>query len=275
MSDHKLLSSFAVSSLIHLMLVVPVVSLMMRAQVHKLQPVPIELVDISPVEETKKIDLTPPQPQATKPNTQNITAPKLLSKPDIFDNPLPTIGKVKKETKESEKPVEKLPPLAPPTHPSWNPGSMSGEAEGSGAGAGNLFAKGDAEVVTGSGLEGGGGGQGASGLGRGAKGEGAGGGGAASGEALSGLAHPLGGYQVKPNYPESARRAGVQGITLLKLRVLENGKVGEVQIEQSAGHADLDNAAVEAVKKWLFEPARMGKTAMAVWVLLPVKFELE
>ena len=275
MSDHKLLSSLAVSSLIHLMLVVPVVSLMMRAQVHKLQPVPIELVDISPVEETKKIDPTPPQPQATKPKTQNITAPKLLSKPDIFDNPLPTIGKIKKETKESEKPVEKLPPLAPPTHPSWNPGSMSGEAEGSGAGAGNLFGKGDAEVVAGSGLEGGGGGQGASGLGRGAKGEGAGGGGAASGEALSGLAHPLGGYQVKPHYPESARRAGVQGITLLKLRVLENGKVGEVQIEQSAGHADLDNAAVDAVKRWLFEPARMGKIPVAVWVLLPVKFELQ
>ena len=130
-------------------------------------------------------------------------------------------------------------------------------------------------MVTGSGLEGGGGGQGASGLGRGAKGEGSGGGGAASGEALSGLAHPLGGYQVKPHYPESARRAGVQGITMLKLRVLENGKVGEVQIEQSAGHADLDNAAVDAVKRWLFEPARMGKIPVAVWVLLPVKFELQ
>ena len=114
-------------------------------------------------------------------------------------------------------------------------------------------------MVTGSGLEVGGGGQGASGLGRGAKGEGAGGGGIGSGEALSGLARPLGGYQVKPHYPESARRAGVQGITLLKLRVLENGKVGEVQIEQSAGHADLDNAAVDAVKRWLFEPARMVK----------------
>ena len=130
-------------------------------------------------------------------------------------------------------------------------------------------------MVTGSGLEGGGGGQGASGLGRGAKGEGAGGGGAASGEALSGLAHPLSGYQVKPRYPESARRAGAQGVTLLKLRVLENGKVGEVQIERSAGHVDLDNAAVDAVKRWLFQPARMGTIPVAVWVLLPVKFEIQ
>lgn len=44
---------------------------------------------------------------------------------------------------------------------------------------------------------------------------------------------------------------------------------------ESAGHRDLDSAAAEAVKKWLFEPARAGKTPVAVWVLLPVKFELE
>jgi protein TonB len=62
---------------------------------------------------------------------------------------------------------------------------------------------------------------------------------------------------------------------LLKLQVLANGKVGEVLIEKSAGHRDLDIAAAEAVKKWLFEPARSGKEAVAVWVLLPVKFELQ
>jgi protein TonB len=89
------------------------------------------------------------------------------------------------------------------------------------------------------------------------------------------MARPAGGYQVKPRYPESARRAGVQGTTLLKLQVLANGKVGVVLIEKSAGHRDLDNAAVEAVKRWLFEPARVEKTAVSVWVLLPVKFELE
>jgi TonB family protein len=272
MSDHKLLSSFAVSSLIHLMLVVPAVSLLIRAEVHKVQLVPVQLVDVPPVEETKKADLTPPQPKGTEPKTQKITAPKLLSKPDIFEIPAPpTIGNIKKEIKEPEKPLEKSPPLASPAHPGWNPR----EAEGSGAGAGNLFDKGDAEVVGGSGLEVGSSGQGASGLGRGAKGEGLGGDGPGSGEALSGLARPLSGYQVKPRYPESARRAGAQGVTLLKLRVLENGKVGEVQIERSAGHADLDNAAVDAVKRWLFQPARMGTIPVAVWVLLPVKFEIQ
>jgi protein TonB len=128
-------------------------------------------------------------------------------------------------------------------------------------------------VVGVSGVLGGGGGTGTSGLGRDAKGDGAGGG-TGSGEALSGLARPLGGYQVKPRYPESARRAGAQGITTLRVRVLENGRVGEVLVEQSAGFRDLDMAAMEAVKKWLFEPAKRGKDPVSVWVMLPVKFEL-
>jgi TonB family protein len=281
MSEYKLLSSFAVSSIIHLMLVVPAGSLLMRAKVHKVQLVPVQLVDVPPVEETKQADLMPPQPKATEPKTQKITAPKLLSKPDTFGTSLmPRIPNIKKETIEPRKPLDdKLPPLASPSTHSGsvkgdrNPGSKPEEAEGSAAGVGSLFGKGDVEVEGGSGLEGGAGGQGASGLGRGKKGDGAEGG--AFGGAPSSPARPMGGYQVKPRYPESARKAGAQGTTLLKLRVLENGKVGEVQIERSAGHADLDIAAVDAVKRWLFEPARMGTIPVAVWVLLPVKFEIQ
>jgi len=153
----------------------------------------------------------------------------------------------------------------------WNLGSKASEAEGSTAGAGNLFGKGDASVVGNSGVEGAGGGTGSTGLGRGAKGDGNGGG---SGEPLSSVARPVGGYQVKPRYPESARRAGVQGVTTLRVRVLENDRVADVLVEQSAGFRDLDTAAVDAVKKWLFEPARRGKDPVSVWVLLPVKFEL-
>ncbi|MGZ8501091.1 MAG: energy transducer TonB [Candidatus Binatia bacterium] len=66
----------------------------------------------------------------------------------------------------------------------------------------------------------------------------------------------------------------MQGVTLLRVRVLENGRVGEVMVDQTAGFRDLDLAAVEAVKKWLFEPARRGKEAVSVGVMLPVKFEL-
>jgi TonB family protein len=278
MNKLLLLSSFGASFSIHLILI-PVLCLALSARYSQPRLVPVELVDISRLEQVEKPKVVSPPPPPAKTKTSRTTAPKLLSKPEIIETPA-AVGNTKEKIKEPEKIMETLPQLAslPPEPGSvkggWNPGSKPGEAEGSAAGAGNLFNKGDVGVVSGSSLEGGGGGQGSSGLGRGAKGEGSGGGGVGSGEAVSGLARPLGGYQVKPLYPESARKAGAQGITLLKLRVLENGKVGEVQIEQSAGHPDLDMAAADAVRRWLFEPARMGKQPIAVWVLLPVKFEL-
>jgi TonB family protein len=273
-----LLSSFGASFSIHLILI-PALCLALSYRYSQPQLVPVELIEISRLEQVEKPKVVSPTSPPAKTKASRTTAPKLLSKPEIFETPA-AVGNTREKIKEPEKIMETLPQLAslPPELGSvkggWNPGSKPGEAEGSAAGAGNLFNKGDVGVVAGSSLEGGGGGQGRSGLGRGAKGEGSGGGGVGSGEAVSGLARPLGGYQVKPLYPESARKAGAQGITLLKLRVLENGKVGEVQIEQSAGHPDLDMAAADAVRRWLFEPARMGKQPIAVWVLLPVKFEL-
>ena len=275
MNEHGLISSFTASSLIHLSLI-PVAALVMHAKPLKPVNMPVELIELPRVEQPQKVEVAPPPP-VPKPKPQNLTAPKLLSKPVFETSPLPPTGNTKEDSKE--KPVAEpqqlaaLPDNAGAAKAGWNTGTQATQAEGTAAGAGNLFAKGDAGVVAGSGVAGGGGGTGASGLGRGAKGDGTGGG-TGSGEALSGLARPLGGYQVKPRYPDSAKRAGAQGVTTLKVRVLETGRVSEVLVEQSAGFRDLDIAAMDAVKKWLFEPARRGKEAVSVWVLLPVKFEL-
>jgi len=95
-----------------------------------------------------------------------------------------------------------------------------------------------------------------------------------TGEGVTSLARPLGGYQTTPDYPEAARRAGAEGVVTLRFEVLATGKVGTVQVQHSAGRLDLDRAAVEAVQTWIFEPARRGKEAVAVWVTLPVRFEL-
>jgi len=82
------------------------------------------------------------------------------------------------------------------------------------------------------------------------------------------------GHRIIPRYPESARRAGVQGTALVRVRVLADGTVGEVLIEQSSGNSDLDAAAVEAVRRWRFEAARRGGAPVAVWVLIPFRFTL-
>lgn len=93
-------------------------------------------------------------------------------------------------------------------------------------------------------------------------------------EGLTQYARPQGGYQVRPAYPAGPRRLGIQGTTLLRVHVLADGRIGEVLVETSAGHHDLDEAAADAVRRWRFEPARRGTEAVAMWVLLPVEFRL-
>jgi len=91
---------------------------------------------------------------------------------------------------------------------------------------------------------------------------------------LTSFAVPKGGYQMKPAYPESARRAGIEGTSMLKFEITESGTVSKITVEKSSGHEGLDRAAIAAVQRWRFEPARRGAQAVAVWVTLPVRFEL-
>ena len=89
-------------------------------------------------------------------------------------------------------------------------------------------------------------------------------------------ARAIGGYQVKPRYPESARRRGIEGTVLLKMRITAQGRVEDVQVVRSAGYPDLDESAIEAVRRWRFEPARRnGEPVAEDAVLLPVVFQLQ
>ncbi len=78
-----------------------------------------------------------------------------------------------------------------------------------------------------------------------------------------------------PSYPATARRLGIQGTVRLRVQVLADGRVGEIIVESSAGHSDLDKAAADAVRQWHFEPARKGVEPVTTWVLLPVHFQLK
>jgi protein TonB len=97
---------------------------------------------------------------------------------------------------------------------------------------------------------------------------------AAPDEGITRMATPSGGYQVRPSYPAAARRLGIEGTSLLRVYVSADGRVTDVQVDQSAGHPDLDRAATDAVRRWKFEPGRRGAEAVGMWVRLPVQFVL-
>ncbi|MDP2152147.1 MAG: energy transducer TonB [Methylotenera sp.] len=77
-----------------------------------------------------------------------------------------------------------------------------------------------------------------------------------------------------PAYPMVARRMGEQGKVLLKVLVSENGKAETVKVDTSSGHHKLDLAAIEAVKKWSFVPAKRSNQPISAYVLVPVNFTL-
>jgi TonB family protein len=83
-----------------------------------------------------------------------------------------------------------------------------------------------------------------------------------------------GGYQLTPKYPPAARRQSREGTTVLKLKISPEGKVQEVLLEQSSGHQDLDEAALEAVKSWRFEPPQREGQKVSLWARVPIKFQL-
>lgn len=78
-----------------------------------------------------------------------------------------------------------------------------------------------------------------------------------------------------PVYPPMAKRMGEQGKVLLRAHVLPSGMPDAVEVKQSSGSPRLDQAAVEAVRRWRFVPARQGEEAVASWVLIPIVFNLE
>jgi protein TonB len=84
-------------------------------------------------------------------------------------------------------------------------------------------------------------------------------------------------YRVNPppKYPRVARRKRYQGTVVLEVRVDRNGSVSDIRLFQSSRHEILDRSAMEAVKKWLFEPGKKGDKPVDMWVKVPVRFRLK
>lgn len=79
---------------------------------------------------------------------------------------------------------------------------------------------------------------------------------------------------VEPEYPALAMRRGWEGTVLLRVHVLASGSPSEIQVQKSSGREALDQAAVKAVKRWSFVPAKRGDKAEDGWVSVPIDFKL-
>jgi periplasmic protein TonB len=76
----------------------------------------------------------------------------------------------------------------------------------------------------------------------------------------------------QPHYPPESRRAGEEGLVVLRVLINEIGAVTQINIEHSSGHSRLDDAACQAVKRARFRPyVENGVPRMAL-ATIPIEF---
>lgn len=79
---------------------------------------------------------------------------------------------------------------------------------------------------------------------------------------------------VTPNYPHEMLQRGIQGKTLLMLRVDELGEVKDVRVVSSSNKA-FSKAAIKSVKNWYFQPGTQNGVPVPQTVTVPVSFLIE
>ena len=77
-----------------------------------------------------------------------------------------------------------------------------------------------------------------------------------------------------PVYPPRCLRMGIEGTVRVRVLVGEDGRVQEVTVGKSSGDAALDEAALEAVRYWRFEPAKRDGVPVRAWAVVPIEFKL-
>ena len=250
----------------------------------EIRPPPQTVTPEIPLEEQKQ----PPRPQ----EREQTPIPLPLGEPSISDKglnikvednfpvqfSLSHLGEESRNTNSSAGSGEQLGQGGP---------SGVGSGDGSGLGRGGL-GRGGSGNGSGQGILGwtgsgagagiGQGGPGGFGSGGSENGSGTGQGGSGGrrvGDYGTGMTYPRHAENPKPIYPVEAREKGYKGEVLLKIEVLSNGRVGQIEVKKSSGHEVLDQSALSTVKKWKFIPAQKGGVSIPFWVNIPVKFELQ
>jgi TonB family protein len=75
-------------------------------------------------------------------------------------------------------------------------------------------------------------------------------------------------------YPEAARRAGIEGATVVEVLVDTAGNIADAKVLKSSGNALLDESAVKAARRARFQPAKQRDKPVQVWVSIPFRFRL-
>jgi TonB family protein len=91
--------------------------------------------------------------------------------------------------------------------------------------------------------------------------------------AVGGIKPPKLIKEVKPIYPEEARKAGVAGTVIIEATTDVYGRVINTKILRSI--PELDQAAMDAVKQWIYEPKIIDEKPRGVIFIVTIIFRLK
>ena len=80
---------------------------------------------------------------------------------------------------------------------------------------------------------------------------------------------------LRPKYPEIAQEAGIEGTVFIEAYIDKKGRVKETRITKGIPNTGLDEAAIDAIRKTRFIPAKQRERSVAVWIVIPVNFRLK
>lgn len=78
--------------------------------------------------------------------------------------------------------------------------------------------------------------------------------------------------QPAPRYPQEALRRDAGGTVRVRVTVATDGSVDRLEVAESSGNRYLDRAAMEAVRRWRFQPAVRDGQPVVADVVVPIVF---
>ncbi len=79
---------------------------------------------------------------------------------------------------------------------------------------------------------------------------------------------------IRVAYPREAKAKGIEGLVIMDLYISESGQVKRASIVTGPGYG-LNEAAIEAAKKFIFSPAKVGNQTMPVVIRYNYKFVIQ
>ena len=80
-------------------------------------------------------------------------------------------------------------------------------------------------------------------------------------------------FEFKPAYPAEAKRQGVEGLVLMEITLNEKGEVWDARVQR--GEPQLQQAALEAVRRWRFSPALLHGNPVPILAHVELEFRLD